>query len=195
MLAACSDDATQMHQPSVVTVAFAARTLMLPEIDLTATNLRLDRLQVLGNVPPPGSSPDRPPPQGPRPEIPRIDLDVLSTGTTGSIEDLPQGLYSRVRFILGRVSLDGVWRNTRFHLSLAPFGTIIVDMRASTPQELSQAGNITFDISVDPNLWFPPGVFYGAALDGRGEIVVDDTINVPIGMAILQSMPRSFTMP
>ena len=63
------------------------------------------------------------------------------------------------------------------------------------PQELGLGQDITFEVSVDPNIWFPPYLFDGATLDGRGAIVCDDVSNPQISAALLQGMLRSFTLP
>ena len=79
-------------------------------------------------------------------------------------------------------------------MSLAPFGAV-VDIRASVPQELGLDQDIDFEVSVDPNLWFPPYLFDGATLDNRGEIICDDVSNPQIGSTLIQSMLRSFALP
>ena len=155
------------------------------------------RVLIIGNMPPPPPSgqppPDFPPPD--RPPLPDVSLDALSpTGSSASFEDFPQGLYSRVRFTLGRISLEGTARGTVFNVSIAPFG-VIVDVRASVPQELRLDTNINFPVSVDPNLWFPPNVFQYAMLDNRGEIVADDVSNPQIAATLTQAMARSFSLP
>ena len=79
-------------------------------------------------------------------------------------------------------------------MSLAPFGAV-VDIRASVAQELGLDQDIAFEVSVDPNLWFPPYLFDGATLDNRGEIICDDVSNTQIGSALIQSMLWSFSLP
>ena len=198
-LAACSDGEANGPSPGVATVGFVARPIFLPSINLSRAKARLDRLQIIGNVPPPppGSQPppgSRPPPDGYRPPEATVDLDALASApSTGSIENLPQGLYSRMRFMVGWVSLEGRVRGTPFQVSLAPFGAV-VDMRASAPQELGLGQDIAFDASVDPNLWFPPYLFDGATLDNRGEIICDEVTNTQIGSALIQSMLWSFEL-
>ena len=138
-LLACSDDTTSGPQPGVATVAFAPRSLTIPYIDLSSARLRLDRLEIIGNVPPP--PPNRPPPDEPPPRLPGIDLDALSEGTSATIEDLPQGLYSRVRFLLGRVTLEGTVQATRFHVTLPPFGRVRRYPRVDSPGARLRAGH------------------------------------------------------
>ena len=189
---ACSEDPASGPQPGVATVAFAPRALTIPYIDLSSAKLRLDRLEIIGNVPPP--PPQFPPPDEPPPRLPGIDLDALSEGTSTTVEDLPQGLYSRIRFLLGRVTLEGTVQSTRFHVTLRPFGRV-VDIRASTPQELGFERDIAFEVTLDPNFWFPPGVFQGAMLDSRGEIVCDDVSNYWITAALVDTVSASFRLP
>jgi hypothetical protein len=199
-LVACSESGTDGPTPGVATVGFVPKPIVLPNINLSRASTRLDRLQIIGNVPPPpppGSLPppdSRPPPDGYHPPEATVNLDALaSTPSTGSIENLPQGLYSRMRFMIGRISLEGRARGTPFQVSLAPFGAV-VDIRASVPQELGLDHDVAFDVSVDPNLWFPPYVFEGATLDNRGVIICDDVSNTQIGSALIQSMLRSFSL-
>ena len=123
-----------------------------------------------------------------------MDLDALSGGASATLERLPQGLYSRVRFLLGRITLEGTVQGTRFHIALMPFGAG-VDIRASAPQELGFDRDIAFDIALDPNFWFPPGLFQGASLDGRGEIVCDDVTNTSVAAALTYAMSGSFRLP
>jgi hypothetical protein len=124
-----------------------------------------------------------------------VDLDALSTSSaSATIDYLPQGLYSRVRFLIGRTSIDGTWRGTPLHISLAPFGTL-VDIRASTPQELGLGQDAAFQVSVDPNIWFPPYLLDGATLDDRGQIVCDDVTNVQAGSTLTQAIASSFSLP
>ena len=191
-LLACSEDTVSGPQPGVATVSFAARSLTIPYIDLSSAKLRLDGLAIIGNVPPP--PPNRPPPDEPPPRLPGIDLDALSEGTSTTIEDLPQGLYSRIRFLLGRVTLEGTVQSTRFHVTLRPFGRV-VDVRASIPQELGFERDIAFEVTLDPNFWFPPGLFQGAMLDSRGEIVCDDVTNYWITAALVDAVSASFRLP
>ena len=200
-LVACSDGETSGPTPGIATVGFVAKPVVLPNINLSRANARLDRLQIIGNVPPPpppGSQPPpggRPPPDGYHPPEATVDLNALaSTPSTGSIENLPQGLYSRMRFMVGWVYLEGRVRGTPFQVSLAPFGAI-VDIRASVPQELSLDQDIAFEVSVDPNLWFPPYLFDGATVDSRGVIIGDDVSNPQIGATLVQAMLRSFALP
>jgi hypothetical protein len=195
---ACSDDAPSGPTPGVATVAFTPKLVALPYIDLSRAQVQLDRVLVIGNMPPPPPPgepfPDRPPP-GDRPPLPDVSLDALSlAGASASFDYLPQGLYSRVRFTLGRISLEGTARGTVFNVSIAPFG-LIVDVRASVPQELGLDRDISFPVSVDPNVWFPPYLFEGAMLDNRGEIVCDEVSNPQIGATITQAMTRSFSLP
>jgi len=200
-LVACADGETNRPAPGVATVGFVAKPVFLPNISLSRAKARLDRLQIIGNVPPPpppGSQPppgDRPPRDGFHPPEATVDLDALaSTPSEGSIENLPQGLYSRMRFMVGWISLEGRVRGTPFHVSLAPFGAS-VDIRASVAQELGLDQDIAFEVSVDPNLWFPPYLFDGATLDSRGEIICDDVSNTQIGSTLIQSMLWSFALP
>jgi hypothetical protein len=191
-LLACAEDTVSGPQPGVATVAFAPRSLTIPYIDLSAAKLRLDRLEIIGNVPPPppnGFPPDEPPPR-----LPGIDLDALSEGSSATVQDLPQGLYSRVRFLLGRVTLEGTVQTTRFHVTLRPFGRL-VDLRASIPQELGFERDIAFEVTLDPNFWFPPGLFQGAVLDSRGDIVCDDVTNNWITAAMVDTVSSSFRLP
>jgi len=193
----CSDGGANGPAPGVATIGFVPRALTNPYISLQRAQVRLDRLQLIGNVPPPsGSNPppngNHPPPQDPPPQT-AVDLD-LSTGSSATMENLQQGLYSRVRFMLGRISLDGMARGTLFHVSLAPFGTT-VDVRASQPQELGLDQDISFQVGVDPNIWFPPYLFDGAMLDDRGQIVCDDVSNVQISSTLIQTIAASFSLP
>ncbi len=202
--AACSDNGAGGPASGVATIGFAPKALNLPPyISLTSAKATLDHLQLIGNVPPPpppGSQPPPgghpPPPDGSRPPMVSVDLDALSTAVPSSamIQDLPQGLYSRVRFNIGRINLLGTARGTVFHVSLKPFGTV-VDVRASTPQELGLDKDVSFQVAVDPNIWFPPYLFDGAMLDDRGEIVCDDVSNVQIGATLTQAVGSSFSLP
>lgn len=196
-LVACSDDAPSGPTPGLATVAFTPKPVALPYIDLSRAQVQLDRVLIIGNVPPPPPPgeplPNRPPPD--RPPLPDVSLDALSSaGASASFDDFPQGLYSRVRFTLGRISLEGKARGTVFNVSIAPF-SVIIDVRASVPQELGLDRDINFPVSVDPNLWFPPYLFEGATLDNRGEIVCDEVSNPQIGATIIQGLARSFSLP
>jgi len=191
----CSDGGANGPAPGVATIGFVAKALTSPYINLQRAQTRFDRLQLIGNMPPPSSQPpqDHPPPSNSPPPGSSVSFD-LSAGASATIEDLPQGLYSRVRFLLGRTSLDGTVRGTVFHVSVAPFGAM-VDVRASQPQELGLEQDVSFQVSVDPNIWFPPYLFDGAVLDDRGQIVCDDVSNPQIGSALVQAMAASFSLP
>jgi len=197
-LIACTDDAASGPTPGVATVAFTPKPVALPYVVVERAQVQLDRVLIIGNMPPPPPPgepfPDRPPP-GDRPPLPDVSLDALSsTGASASFDYLPQGLYSRVRFTLGRISLEGRARGTVFNVSIAPF-SVIVDVRASVPQELGLDRDINFPVSVDPNVWFPPYLFNDAMLDNRGEIVCDEVSNPQIGATIIQAMAWSFSLP
>jgi hypothetical protein len=194
---ACSDNGGGGPAPGVATVSFAPQALTVPYVNLTRARVQLDRLQVVGNTfPPPSSSqppPDHPPPDDQPPQFTGVSLDALSPTTSTTIDSLPQGLYSRVRFLVGRVSIDGTWRGTPFHVSLAPFGAT-VDIRAPAPQELGLDQDAAFQVSVALDLWFPPYLFDNAALDDRGQIICDDVSNPQMSGPITQWIAASFAL-
>jgi hypothetical protein len=193
-LAACADDTASGPQPGVATVGFAARPVVIPYVGLTRARVQLNRVLVIGNVPPPPPPDDQPPQPWP-PPLPDVSFDALSnTPASASFQNFPQGLYSRVRLTIGRISLEGIWRGTVFNVSIAPFG-VVVDVRASMPQELGLEHDVNFDVTVDPNIWFPPYLFDGAMLDNRGEIVCDDVSNPQIGSILIPAMASSFSLP
>jgi len=110
------------------------------------------------------------------------------------LTDLSQGLYSWVRFNLIRITIDGSVRGTPFHVMLAPF-SVVVDVRASAGQDLGLDQDVSFNVTVDPNLWFPPYMFDGAMLDSRGEIVCDDVTNGQIASILVPAVASSFSLP
>lgn len=96
--------------------------------------------------------------------------------------------------MLGRINLEGSVQGTKFHVALRPFNAF-VGLRASDPQELGFDRDIAFEVSLDPNSWFPQGIFSGAMLDSRGDIVCDDVTNAYLAMALIDALSRSFRLP
>ncbi len=199
-LLACADSGASVPagqlNPGVATVGFTSVPLTAPELSLSAATLRLSHIAVLGNATPPPPMGGPPPLPGPRPgPSTSLVLDVLSPATASvSLDDLPQGLYSRVEFFVGDVSLAGLWRGTSLRAELVMVMHKRVDLRTGTPRELGPDLNAPFSVSLDPNLWFA-GLLLNGATVTNGQIVCDAQRNPEIAAELTNRIARSFVMP
>jgi hypothetical protein len=196
---ACGDGGPPTSaEKGIATVGFTPLEANVSGLALESAGMHIRDILVIGNVPPP--PPPRPPPPGPPPSgrpppppLPDIDLDVLSSGGSVTLSWLPQGLYSRVAFIFERVSLRGTWKGTPFSVSLANVMGQQVGLRASTPQELGPGQDVSFDVTVDPKLWFENGLLDAATPSG-GQILLDDQNSGALVEALKARIVASFSL-
>lgn len=184
-----------------MTVRFAPKPFDTVGVTVQSARLQIRDLLVVGNVPPPPPSrfpppPGSPPPSG-DPAAPRtthFELDVLSAGRDLSFDFYPQGLYSRVLFILDGATIEGTWNGTAVRASLRPFMGERVDLRSTSPQELGRGIDTTFEISLDASTWFASRLL-DSAMTTNGEIVCDEQRNVQLAAALNDRIIRSFSLP
>jgi hypothetical protein len=183
-LAACGPPIAP--DPGVLTVTFTPTKPQNPDVQLTTAKMRLDRVMVFGNQPPPMPPPGPPMPMG-------FDFDALSTGMSLVYTKLPQGLYSRVQFDLLNVVMDGTWKGTPFHARLATFRPVPADARSPVAKELGPGRDVSFTVTVDEDSWFANGVLEMAMQSG-GMILYDEVSNPTLSMQLLDQVRRSFKL-
>lgn len=184
VLAAC-DPETHGPRSGVITVDIAPRPAATAGLVLSTARMHLDHIGVFGDTAPP-------PPVD-------ADLDALSSGLDVTFTDQPQGLYSRVRFGVSRVVINGAWRGVpleaRIDMGPGPGNMNVVDLRAPSghEQELGPEQDVTFTVAVDVPAWFAGGLL-DAAVPRDGRIVLDNTQNAEITRQLGARITRSFLL-
>lgn len=183
-LGACGPGGDQHPPPGTLTVAFGPVAPSVAELTLTSAIVKLDRIQPIGNGPPPMP-----------PMPPRLLLDALSaTGASFTFDHVPPGVYSRVQFTVDDVDVQGSWRGTPFVAHLAPFGGSQIDLRASVGVAIEPGQDATLPVRVDPSAWFGGNVLDGAT-PAAGQITVDMTDNAAVAGTMLMRLEGSFFLP
>ena len=126
-------------------------------------------------------APNQPPPDRPPPRLPGVDLDALSRAARARLRRSAAGALQPRSLHAGpdHPGRDGAGHafSRLAQRRSAPSSTSARPVRRSS----ASTGTSPSRSSLDPNLWFPPGLFNGAMLDSRGEIVCDDVTNVYLG--------------
>jgi hypothetical protein len=171
-------------RPGEAAVQFLPEGPQVADLTLDLASLRLARVVVLGDAPPP--------PMGPMPP-PEVDLDLRSGGITMRFTDLLPGVYSRVQLDFHAVMLAGTWRGTPFVAHLEPQRGTRVSLRAVAGQELVAGQDIAFTVAVDVTSWFADQVLDQAMVQA-GSITCDDRANPLVSMQLADRVARSFLM-
>jgi hypothetical protein len=172
------------HHPGKLTLSVLPSAASTPDLVLTRATMRLEHVQVFGNVPPP-----RPPPP--------IDLsfDALASGGVSQMfAHLPPGVYSRVQLSVDDVMIEGTWRGTPFTARFMMFGGAPVDLRSLSGHELTPDDDLDLIVTVDVSSWFAGNLLDSAMATG-GQITCDGLNNQPVTMELIDRIRRSFALP
>ena len=151
---------------------------------LQQARLKLDNVSLVGDVVPDGRS-----------MLSDVSIDLLSSGMSFAFTMLPQGVYSRVRFTVDNVAMQGTWRGVPLTIQLEPLdGSSIgvVDLRSSAGVEVAPGHDVTIPVVIDAASWFG-GALLDSATQSSGQIVVDANNNVAIVQQLLSRIAPSFS--
>lgn len=181
-LAACGPP---MHPPpGTLTVAFKPQAASVANLTLSSATMMVDHVVPLGNGPPPGLPPPRPP----------LAIDALSTiGASIDFDHLPQGVYSRVQFSVDAVQIQGSWRGTPLTAMIGMFGGNLIDLRSPTGEEIGPGMDATLTVDIDVAGWFAGNVLDGATPSG-GQIVCDMQNNPMVTGQLSMHVDSSFAL-
>lgn len=149
-------------------------------------SLRLEDVSIRGDVAPDDRS-----------ERTEIRLSLVGTQTVATFSALPPGIYSRLRFYVDGVVLEGDYGERRLHVDYGEQPTepdvAMVDLAATTPLEIlpGQSGN--FQLLLDLGKWFGDGDLDGAEFEGD-DIYLDGTHNLGLAQTIGGRLADSFSL-
>jgi hypothetical protein len=149
-----------------LTLTLAASPPALTGLTVTGGGLELEHIAVIGDV-----APD-----------PRSMLGETKAEWTKERElpfkELPQGLYSRVRFDAEKLSLDGTWQGTPLKIR-CELHDLRVDLRSPSGREISPGHDARFRVGIDATHWLD-GVDLSSAQLVEGQIRIDEANNAAL---------------
>lgn len=151
-------------------------------LTLQQARLELDNVSLVGDVAPVSMLSD-------------VSIDLLSSGMTLPFTMLPQGLYSRVRFTVDTVSMQGTWRGVPLTIHLESGDgsqSTVIDLRSSTGVEVAPGHDATIAVGIDAASWLAGGLL-DSATQSSGQIVLDSSNNVALGQQLLSRLAPSFS--
>ena len=183
-LAGCGGASGEPPPPSegVLTLSFAPTPPAASPLTLAAAAVQLEGITVIGDVEPDGRS-----------MISELQIDALSTGTSVKLGAIPQGVYSRVRFNLHHVSVQGSWRGLPLQVQLERDNGTPVDLSSSEGVDVAPGHDGMFAVTFDVGGWFAGQVLDGAT-QVQGRIVVDAANNTTVGAQLESRIAASFAL-
>lgn len=170
---------TMTPAPGALKVTLVPRAPKVSDLSFEAGAVRLTGLTVLGDVAPDG-----------RAMVPELALDLRGPGKSVTLPRLPQGLYSRVRFKVQRLTVKGEYDGDDLSLELSRVD-MAVDLRAISGEEIAPGVDGEFQIVLDASAWFA-GVDLSEAKRYDGEIEIDDEHNRDLAEEIRTRIPGAF---
>jgi hypothetical protein len=181
-VAACGPAATMPPpNPGTLTLKWLPVSPSAPQPSLTIESLTLEDVTVFGDVAPSGSSIVR-----------EINVSLLGTPSPLVFNTLPQGLYSRIRFLVNEIHIEGTYNGIPLHIQFES-ESAIVDLRSSTGQEVLPEHDGAFSISIDDNSWFANQLLDGAT-QTSGQIVISSLSNPTIAQTLATRIASSFSL-
>lgn len=156
---------TQPPKPGALTLTLHPTVPSSSGLVVKGGALRVEQLSVFGDV-----APD------PRGMVSDASVPWLS-GLQLTFSELPPGLYSRVRFVVDEITLEGTWAGAPLKLKLELDGALRVDLRSPTGVELAPGHDAALTVSIAAGGWLD-GVALDAAEREGGEIRLDDNHNL-----------------
>jgi hypothetical protein len=181
-LTGCGNGPVTPPDEGVLTLRFVPTSPAVSPLALSSSRLTIENLTLLGDVAPDGRS-----------MLSELTIDLLSSGVSFMFTMLPQGLYSRVRFSVDKVVLEGSWRGVPLHVQLEVDNAPIVDLRSAAGVEVGPAQDVLLAIRIDGASWFA-GNLLDTAVVASGEIVIDSGNNLTIGEQLLARVAASFSL-
>lgn len=169
-----------------VTISFAGVQLAAGPLDVGAASIVLKDVSLYGDVQ-----------AAPSFQLPDVSVDVLSASTPVRVMDLPQGLYSRLRFSVDQLHLSGKWRDWALSLTLDDGDDddqLGVALRAPNGVELASGQTVGFAVTIDVSSWFAGVDLDDAEVDSDQTIHLDDDHNGVLMSALITAVPSSFAL-
>jgi hypothetical protein len=184
-LAGCSG--TVGHSAPVngaLTVDFMPRSATLANLTLLAASVHLESVAVLGDVTPDARS-----------MIADVSVDALGPGESTKLATIPQGVYSRVRFNVEHLAVQGTWRNLSLSVQLDNDDSSALPVDLSSPDgvDVTPGHDGTVTVTIDVAGWFGNALLDGATAAG-GQIVVDRANNVAVAQKLRTNVATSFAL-
>lgn len=169
-----------------VTVGFAAPSLPAAPLTFAGAGLVLEDVSLFGDVQ-----------AAPGFMLPDVAVDVLTPSTPLTMDGLPQGVYSRLRFSVQSLQATGQWRDRPLIVDLVDRDDdddVLVDLRAPAGAELTAGHTVGFAVTMDVAAWFAGIDLDGADVDTDGSIRLGNGHNSALIPAVLAAMPGSFQL-
>jgi hypothetical protein len=123
-----------------------------------------------------------------------VALDAQGMGQSFTLTEAPQGLYSRFRADIHRISMRGSYMGAPLSISIGPFA-MSIDLPATTAREVGPGASAEFAVAIDGASWLKNAHFEAASRDLSGSIEVETGDDNPtIANAIAAAIPASFTL-
>ncbi len=185
--AGCGGEVSPPPPPGTgrLSLTFAPTPPSAPGLTLGKASVRVEQMAVLGDVAPSAHA-----------TLSETEFDMLGSPREVSFDQVPQGLYSLIKFEVTRVELQGSYRESSSdpkqlegQINLSAW----VNLRCPAGVEVAPDHVGLFDILMDGGHWFA-GVPLDQLQDSDGQIKIDDQYNVGIGQAIAANVAVSFAL-
>ena len=183
-LAGCGGTPGGPPPPSdgTLTLSFAPASAQVSSLTLASAGVQLEGITIIGDVAPDGRS-----------MISELQIDALSTGSSVKLGAIPQGVYSRVRFNLEHVAVQGSWRGAPLQVQLESDNGTPVDLSSSSGVDVAPGHDGTFAVTLDVGSWFA-GQLLDGATQSQGQIVIDAANNTTVAAQLKSRVAASFTL-
>jgi len=163
--------------PTGLDVTVRTTPLAVPGLQLTSSKIVVENLFVLGDV-----TPD---PQ--RSEVSEVEVDLLAPSPSIGFSALPQGYYSRLRFELEKLAIDGTFQGAPVSMRLLSADDYDFDLRLRDGVELQPGDSPELAVTIDVGSWFSADDLAAADVDPSGAILVDDDTNNVFLAALIEA--------
>ncbi len=188
LVAGCGGGASAPAQSTgSVAVAFATQPLPSGPLTVDSAALVLEDLSLFGDVQ-----------AAPGYMLPDVAVNALTPATPLTMDGLPQGVYSRLRFSVQSLQVSGEWRGRSLVVDLVDRDDdddVVADLRASSGRELTAGQTIHFAVTIDVAAWFAGVDFDQAVVDGDDDCIrLGNGYNSALVPAVLAALPTSFQL-
>jgi hypothetical protein len=175
--------------PGTLSLGFTPVAPALSGLTLTRAATVLEDIAVLGDVAPDDRS-----------MISMVNVDLTAAGLSFSFTDLPQGLYSRVRFEVDSLDIEGTWKGVPLRVQIQPEGyadaetnDLFIDLRSPVGQELGPGHDASFPVTIDASTWLVASEL-DSAVDFDDGIRINNHDNPALRDAILARVMSSCSL-
>ena len=188
LVAGCGGGAAAPAQSTgSVAVAFAAQALPAGPLSVDNAALVLEDLSLFGDVQ-----------AAPGYMLPDVSVNAFMPTTPLTMDGLPQGVYSRLRFSVQSLQVSGAWRGHSLVVDLVDRDDdddVVADLRASSGRELNAGETIRFAVTIDVAAWFANIDLDEAAVDSDDDCIrLGNGYNGALVPAVLAALPTSFQL-